>query len=68
MFGELNVLYAKVAKGKNFGHICPCSVKHLVKVVDSEFIPCSACKGLMVIQSYWFNFDVYSFEQVIHKH
>ena len=43
MFGELNVLYAKVAKGKNLGHIFPCSIKCLVKIVDSDFIPCSAC-------------------------
>ena len=37
------MLYAKVAKGKNFGHTCPCSVKCLVNIIDSDFIPCSAC-------------------------
>ena len=38
MFGELDVLDAKVAKGKNFDHISPCSVKCLVKIVDSKFV------------------------------
>ena len=35
--GELNVLYAKGAKDKNFGHICPCSIKCLVNIIDSDF-------------------------------
>ena len=40
------MLWAKVAHSKNFGHIWPCSVKCLVNMVDSDFIPCSACKDL----------------------
>ena len=55
--GELNVLYAGVAKGKYLCHICPCSVRCLVKMLDKDLIPCSALGRLMFIWSYSFNFD-----------
>ena len=47
--GLLNVLYAKVANDKYFGHICPKLVRCLVKIVDKDFIPCSVCND------YWLN-------------
>ena len=42
-FGLLNILYTKVANDKNFGHICPKLIRCLVKIVDQDFILCSAC-------------------------
>ena len=42
-FRLLNVLYAKVANDKYFGHICPKLVRCLVKIIDKDFTPCSAC-------------------------
>ena len=41
-FRLLNVLYANVAKNKYFGYICPKLVRCLVKIVDKDFILCSA--------------------------
>ena len=41
-FGVLNMLYANIAKGRHFGHICPKLVRCLVRIVDKDLIPCSA--------------------------
>ena len=38
------MLRVKVAKGKYLCHICPCPDKCLVKILDSDLIPCSAIK------------------------
>ena len=42
--GELNVLWAKVAKGKYLCHICLCPLRCFVKILDNDLIPCSTCK------------------------
>ena len=41
--GELKVLYAKVAKGKYLGHICPFSIRCFFDILDRDLIPWSAC-------------------------
>ena len=39
-FEVLNVLYAKVAKGKFFGHIWPKLVRCFVRIMGKDLIPC----------------------------